>query len=198
MLVATIPDRSMIESLSMAVSVLTKMLDSAADLECLPPVAYHEGRGRPKIINTSQQLIQLLSLGFTCPAIAEMTGVSLSTIRRRMSEYGLSVVALYTNISDIDLDQAVASLKHDYTNTGYRMMTGLLLQQSIRVQQLRLRESMHRVDPRGISIRWQESIKRRQYNVTQPLVLWHIDGNHKLIRCDCIYIYCIFFCGIYS
>ena len=69
----------------------------------------------------------MLSLGFTCPAIAEMIGVSLSTIRRRVSEYGLSVAALYTNISDADLDEAVASLKHDYTNAGYRM-TGLLLQ----------------------------------------------------------------------
>ena len=126
----------------MAVSVLTKMLDSAADLECLPPVAYHGGRGRPKIIIASQQLIQLLSLGFTCPAITEMIGVSLSTICRRMSEHGLSVAALDTNISDADLDQAVASLKRDYTNAGYRMMTGLLLQQGIRVQQSRLRESM--------------------------------------------------------
>ena len=116
-----------------------------------------------------------------------MIGVSLSTICRRMSEYGLSVAALYTNISDADLDQAVISLKHDYTNAGYRMMTGLLLQQGIRVHQSRLRKSMHRVDPCGISIRWQESIKRRQYSVTQPLALWHIDGNHKLIRYDCVY-----------
>lgn len=186
MLVATIPD-SIIEMLSMAVSVLTQMLDSATDLECLPPVAYHGGRGRPKIIITSRQLIQLLSIGFTCPGIADMIGVSLSTVRRRMSEYGLSIAALYTNISDTDLDQAVASIKRDYPNAGYRMMTGLLLQQGIRVQQSRLRESMHRVDPCGISIRWQESIKRRQYNVTQPLALWHIDGNHKLIRYDSTY-----------
>ena len=100
----------------------------------MPAVAYHGGRGRPKIILTSRQLIQLLSIiGFTCPAIADMIGVSLSTIRRRMSEYGLSIAALYTNISDTDLDQAVASIKRDYTNAGYRM-TGLLLQQGIRAQ----------------------------------------------------------------
>jgi hypothetical protein len=142
MLVAAIPDTGVIESLSRAVSVLTNMLDSATDLECLPPVSYHGGKGRPKIIITSRQLIQLLSIVFTGPAIAEVIGVSLSTIRRRMSEYGLSIAALYTNISDADLDQAVASIKRDYTNAGYRMMTGLLLQQGIRVQQSRLRESM--------------------------------------------------------
>ena len=124
MLVTTIPD-SIIEMLSMAVLVLTQILDSATDLECLPLVAYHGGRGRPKIIITSRQLIQLLSIGFTCPAIADM-------IRRRMSEYGLSIAALYTNISDTDLDQAVASIKRDYSNAGYRM-TGLLLQQGIRL-----------------------------------------------------------------
>ena len=84
MLVAIIPD-SIIEMLSMAVSVLTLMLDSATDLECFPVVAYHGGRGRPKIIITSRQLIQL-SIGFTCPAIADMIGVSLSTIHHITSQ----------------------------------------------------------------------------------------------------------------
>ena len=103
-----------------------------------------------------------------------------------MSEYGLSVSALYSGISDTDLDIAITSLKHQYPNAGYRMMNGLLLQQGIRVQQARIRESMHRVDPYGVTVtvtvRWQQCIRRRQYNVTQPLALWHLDGNHKLIR----------------
>ncbi|KAK3742109.1 hypothetical protein QZH41_020267 [Actinostola sp. cb2023] len=30
--------------------------------------------------------------------------------------------------------------------------------------------------------RWQQTIKRRQYQVRCPLSLWHIDDNHKLIR----------------
>ena len=43
----------------------------------------------------------------------------------------LAFAAVYTNISYADLDQAVASIKCDYTNARYRMMTGLLLQQGI-------------------------------------------------------------------
>jgi hypothetical protein len=43
---------------------------------------------------------------------------------------------------------------------------------------------MQRVDPEGILLRALEmnTIRRRQYSVAGPLSLWHIDGNHKLIR----------------
>lgn len=30
--------------------------------------------------------------------------------------------------------------------------------------------------------RWKSTTRRRNYNVRYPLSLWHIDGNHKLIR----------------
>lgn len=41
---------------------------------------------------------------------------------------------------------------------------------------------MQRVDPQGVAVRWLRLTPRRQYNVSGPLALWHIDGNHKLIR----------------
>lgn len=93
----------------------------------------------------------------------------------------MSIRNTYSDISDNDLDEKVASLKHHYPNAGYRMASGLLLEEGIRLQQ---RECMHRVDPLGVAIRWGEAIRRRQYNVLSPLSLWHLDGNHKLIRCD--------------
>ena len=62
-------------------------------------------------------------LGFQCPKIAEVMGVSLSTIRRtmyvyRMSEFGLSVTALYSSITDNELDEIVSQIKHDFPNTN--------------------------------------------------------------------------------
>ena len=43
---------------------------------------------------------------------------------------------------------------------------------------------MCRVDPEGVLIRSLElsTVNRRRYQVYAPLALWHIDGNHKLIR----------------
>ena len=43
-------------------------------------------------------------------------------------------------------------------------------------------ESLHRVDPDGIAILWSSVIHRRKYIVHSPLSLWHIDGNHRLIK----------------
>ena len=51
-----------------------------------------------------------------------------------------------------------------------------------RVQQSRVRESMRRVDPIGVVYRWSQTIHRRAYHVSCPNALWHIDGNHALIR----------------
>lgn len=50
------------------------------------------------------------------------------------------------------------------------------------VQQSRIRDAQRRVDPQGVLMRQLTVIRRRQYNVRAPLSLYHIDGNHKLIR----------------
>lgn len=46
----------------------------------------------------------------------------------------------------------------------------------------RIRESLVRTDPVGIIERQSRTVIRRKYQVHGPLSLWHIDGNHKLIR----------------
>ena len=56
------------------------------------------------------------------------------------------------------------------------------MSQGIRVQRTRLRNSLKRVDPIGRGLRSITTIRRRVYNVRFPLALWHMDGNHKLIR----------------
>ena len=52
----------------------------------------------------------------------------------------------------------------------------------LRVQQDRVRESLHRVDPIGIKSRIRGVLHRRQYDVPSANALWHVDGYHKLIR----------------
>ena len=63
-------------------------------------------------------------------------------------------------------------------------MSGLLLARGLRIEQSRIRECMRRVNPEGVLQRALELrlIQIRRYHVKGPLSLWHIDGNHKLIR----------------
>ena len=61
-------------------------------------------------------------------------------------------------------------------------MAGLFWSQGHRVQRWRIRDSMLRVDPWGVQQRSRHILHRRQYRVTGPNSLWHIDGLHKLIR----------------
>ena len=138
--------------------------------------------GRPKIVVPEELLEQLLDMHFNCNIIAKLLGVSLRTVRRRMEEYGLSVQSRYSTISDENLDQLVMHLKHYYPSSGYRVIHGILKSQGYRIQQQRVRSCMQRVDPSGAMIRWFDTIHRRKYHVQGPLSLWHIDGNHKLIR----------------
>ena len=63
-----------------------------------------------------------------------------------------------------------------------KTIEGSLVSQGIRVQRARLRNCLKRVDPIGRRLRSITTIRRRVYNVRSPLALWHMDGNHKLIR----------------
>ena len=124
----------------------------------------------------------MLEAQFSVPRIAIILGVSIRTVRRRMSDYNLTVRMFYANISDEELDRIVAEIQQQFPTCGNRQMQGHLLSRGIRVQQHRVRESQRRVDPAGSIMRRLRIIHRRRYHVNGPQALWHIDGNHKLIR----------------
>ena len=50
------------------------------------------------------------------------------------------------------------------------------------MQRSRVRQCLCEEDPLGTALRWNETIYRRKYSVPAPNSLWHIDGNHKLIK----------------
>ena len=182
-LLSSVSNNEMLENLGVALSILQEIACTVGTQYCGYPVSAICGlRGRPKFVIKPDQLEYLLNIGLHCPKIAEILGVSLSTIRRRMTEYGFSVTALYSNITDHELDAIVSQIKHEFPNSGYRLMHGHLLSRGLRLHQSRIRDSMHRVDPQGVAIRWASALVRRKYQVFAPLSLWHLDGNHKLIR----------------
>ncbi len=139
-------------------------------------------RGRPKLNIPRSQVQHLLENGFTCPQIASIFGVSTRTVHRRLEEYNFSVSALYSQISDAELDALINDVKQQFPSCGYTMMAGHLLSRGYRVQQIRVRAALVRADRDGVATRWCYAVQRRTYNVYGPLALWHIDGHHKLIR----------------
>ena len=116
--------------------------------------------------------------------MAQLFGVSKRTLERRLSEFGLGVRANYARLTDAELDATVNHIIVDFPNVGCKQMSGLLLGCGLRIQQSRIRECMRRVNPGGVLLHALELrvIQRRSYYVQGPLSLWHIDGNHKLIR----------------
>ena len=143
----------------------------------------HSGRpGQPQFNITENQLQFLVGLNLSGSQIANLLGVSERTIRRRMSQFQLSVRNLYTRISGSHLDRLVQIITRQYPSYGYRMVQAHLRSSGVRVQESRVRASLERVDPVGIAGRWSQHqcVHRRVYTVPYPNALWHIDSNLKL------------------
>lgn len=152
------------------------------DSSLAPPVNYLGLVGRPSYYIPYEQLLYLIENKFSVPTIADMLGVSVRTIHRRMNDYGLSIRDQYSSLSDQQLDEIVRMIQQQFPMCGNRQMQGFLLSYGHRIQQSRIRESQRRVDPQGAIIRRLNVLNRREYSVPAPLSLYHIDGHHKLIR----------------
>ena len=79
-------------------------------------------RGRPRFSISQDQLEYLIGNDFPVQRIASMLGVSASTVRRRMTDFGLSISDTYTYISDEDLCSAILDIKKSSPNSGYRFV----------------------------------------------------------------------------
>ena len=143
----------------------------------------HSGRsGRPSLNISREQLNYFLSHQFSVSNIANALGTSQSTIFRRMHDYGLPNRQNLPHLSDDELDNKIREILQEFPNAGYRRVISQLFVNGLKPPQMQVRESMRRVDPQGVAVRWLRLTPRRQYRVSGPLALWHIDGNHKLIR----------------
>ena len=148
-------------------------------LDCGGPLG-----GRPRFSIEREQLSSLIESGFTVGQVAELIGVSRRTIFRRMSDFNLSVRKTYCDLTDQELDDIVKQVQVEFPACGNKQMMGHLLSRGIRVQQVRVRDSMRRTDLEGVVNRRIGILQRRQYKVPGPRSLFHIDGNHKLIRLE--------------
>lgn len=134
--------------------------------------------GRHPIPVDREALAYLKSLNFTWDEISAILGPSSKTLQRRAAMWNIN---RFSVISDHDLDQEVSDIKQSFPNAGEVMLHGHLLAQNIHVQRRRLRECIVRLRAPALS-GVTNTIFRRTYYVPGPNHLWHIDGNHKLIK----------------
>ena len=145
-------------------------------------IALSRRRGRPSLSIPEQVLSGLLEHEFTQTEIARVFGCSTRTIHRRILEFGLSRLIEYTALSDDELDALVREFASNFPTAGQKTLAGHLSTLGYRIQRFRIRESLYRVDPWGVKLRSRRLLHRRKYKVSGPNSLWHIDGNHKLVR----------------
>ena len=143
---------------------------------------HQRGRGRPRVFVSEEQVSLLLSFQFSVSDIASMLRVSSSTVKRRIVQYGLESMTDYSDITDLQLDMITNQFIINHPCSGEKSFEGYLRQMGLRVQRQRIRNSLQRIDCRGIRSRFNGILHRRVYSVPMPNSLWHIDGHHKLIR----------------
>ena len=128
-----------------------------------------------------QDVIELRLLGHSWVKVAQLLCVSRSTLYRRLHDHGISPDD-YSDLSISQLDEIVQNIKADHPNDGEVLLKGHLLRLGLKVRRSDLRASIHRIDHERTIERRSHTINRRTYMVAAPNAMWHVDGNHKLIR----------------
>ena len=144
--------------------------------------ALHRCRGRPSLNIPEHVLLDLIEREFTQADIAQLLGCSAKTVHRRIVQFGLSCMTRYSTMSDGELDLMVKEFVSSFPNAGQKTLCGHLSTLGHRIQRFRIRESLYRIDPSGVEQRRRRLLHRRKYEVAGPNSLWHVDGNHKLVR----------------
>ncbi|CAB5201751.1 unnamed protein product [Rhizophagus irregularis] len=139
--------------------------------------------GRPKFVINIEAVKLLREQGLEWTKIGRTFEVSTSTIKRSCKEYNIDdPIQPYSLLADDDLDVIVKRLKQENPFFGIRMLMGALQSEGVIVTRQQLQNSIKRVDTFGNVSRLIKTTVRRVYKVAGPNALWHIDGNHKLIR----------------
>lgn len=144
-------------------------------------------RGRPSFEISEEILEFFLDNSFKVSEMADMLYVSPSTVKRRLKDFSLNVHSTYSTISEPHLHKLlVESVVKEFPEAGTKSIQSILFSKGHIIQRQRVCDAVRKVDPEGILFRRLflsvHRIQRRTYNVRAPRALWHIDGNHKLIR----------------
>ena len=119
--------------------------------------------------------------------IAQALGVSKSTIKRRLREYGITIRVQQAIVTDTELDELVSGVQSQFPNAGYRRIYSQLRSRSIKVTQARVIESIHQTDPEGTAMRWLSITPRTVYSVAICGILMGITSSLGKVSCSICY-----------
>ena len=141
--------------------------------------------GRPKKQINDDHIQSLISSGLNKTRISEVLEISRAKLNRYLSEHHLEDLFLRHDLASDEIDDITKRAKAELPSFGERMTIGYFRASSIRLTRAQIRASIHRVDPDGVVSCREDArrrICRRVYSSPYPHYMWHIDGNHKLIR----------------
>lgn len=119
-----------------------------------PEKVYTGEGGRPRYSLDLERILQLHDMGNTWEDIGAAIGVNRRTIFNHLEKAGLSRERIgYTEMSDEELDQYVATINSNHPLSGSVIVRGHLLAMGLKVQHGRVRESLRRVDEEGVLLR---------------------------------------------
>lgn len=141
----------------------------------------YRSAGRPQSSIGRNDIKPLLDLKVPLAVIATRLGISRSTLYNKIKRFGLELPKFSTATKE-ELAARIQSIKKNHPNCGEKIVHGHLRSHGLHVQRAKVRETIRQIDPEGVEARRRRALRRREYSVPCPLYLWHVDGNHKLIR----------------
>ena len=166
---------------------------SRAQMESYQAPRVRQGRGRPHVIISQEQLQYLRSMRFSWTQISELLGVSRMTVYRRRRDLGLLDFDDATRyVSDNELQRLLQVIRREMPNVGEALVMGQLHAMGYAVSRQRVRNAIHATDPLNTALRWQGILTtRRPYSVAGPNSLWHI-GMYGIVAYHGLYPECSF------
>lgn len=123
------------------------------------PRIYTGRPGRPRLAIDLPRALCLHALGASWERVAQAMGVVRRTIYYHLERAGITTTeAVYSDISDDDLDELVAEISLSHPFDGAGIIRGHLLTRGHRLPMLRVQESLKRVDPIGVLTRYVTSL----------------------------------------
>jgi len=130
-----------------------------------------------------EQLEYLVENDISIPGIAQVLRVSVSAVKRRLLEFGISSTERKTPVVRLIWMRLCGVYNECSPMQGTRRVQSQLLLNGIKVSQRRVREAMHRTDPQGMAKRWLSVTPRAVYCVSGPLEK-HQEGLGKPDLCE--------------
>ncbi|XP_048576635.1 uncharacterized protein LOC125559006 [Nematostella vectensis] len=183
---------SIIKNLS---ALEAKVSDVAARLSAIIPLITEEvmyrapmsrtGQvGRPQFIIPKEQLEVMRGYRLSWMDIARALGVSISTLWRLRKKYDIDIgkKRKARTVSEQELEGIILELQQTSPNIGIRMIEGEIISRGLYAARSNIANKLVEMDPVGRVLQWSRQNPRTKYHVPGPNSLWHLDGNHKLIR----------------